>query len=47
VSEVLRTASMRVELQQRASGSGKLVVEFKDHETRDKLLQAIQAVQGD
>jgi ParB family chromosome partitioning protein len=46
VSDVFRTSSVRVKLRQEASGSGKLVVEFNDHETRDKLVRAIKAVLG-
>lgn len=41
-SEVLRTKSVRVELQQKSSGAGKLIVEFKDSETRDALVDAIK-----
>jgi hypothetical protein len=42
VSEVLRTPSVRVELQQKATGTGKLIVEFKDAKTRDAVLAAIK-----
>ena len=42
VSEVLRTKSVHVELQQKRSGAGKLIVEFKDSETRDALVDAIK-----
>jgi ParB family chromosome partitioning protein len=41
VSQVLKTARMRVELQQKMNGAGKLVVEFADAETRERLLAAI------
>jgi ParB family chromosome partitioning protein len=43
VSEVLRTSGVRVELQQKANGSGKLVVEFEDGEIRDAIIDAIKA----
>jgi ParB family chromosome partitioning protein len=43
ISEVLRTPGVRVELQQKAAGSGTLIVEFKDPQTRDALLAAIKA----
>jgi ParB family chromosome partitioning protein len=44
VGEVLRTNAVRVELQQRANGAGKLIVEFKDANTRDAVLAAIKDV---
>jgi len=44
--EVLRTKSVRVELQQKSSGAGKLIVEFKDSETRDALVDAIKRAVG-
>jgi ParB family chromosome partitioning protein len=43
VSEVLRTRVVHVQLQQRASGAGKLVVEFEDSVTRDAVMEAIRA----
>ena len=43
VSEVLRTPGVRVELQQRADGSGKLLVEFAGGATRDAIIDAIKA----
>jgi ParB family transcriptional regulator, chromosome partitioning protein len=46
VSEVARTAKVRVKLHQRASGSGRLVLDFKDAAARDGLLEAITAVLG-
>lgn len=42
VSEVLRTKSVRVELQQKSSGAGKLIVEFKDSKSRDAIVDAIR-----
>jgi ParB family chromosome partitioning protein len=44
VSEVARTAKVRVKLHQRSSGSGRLVLDFKDAAARDGLLGAITAV---
>jgi ParB family transcriptional regulator, chromosome partitioning protein len=43
VSEVARTAKVRVKLHQRASGSGRLVLDFKDAAARDGLIDAITA----
>ena len=43
VSEVLRTPGVRVELQQKADGSGKLLVEFAGGDTRDAIIDAIKA----
>jgi ParB-like chromosome segregation protein Spo0J len=42
VSEVLRTQSVHVQLQQKASGKGKLIVEFSDAKTRDAIVAAIK-----
>jgi ParB family transcriptional regulator, chromosome partitioning protein len=42
VSEVLRTKSVRVELQQKSSGAGKLIVEFNDSAARDSVVEAIK-----
>lgn len=42
VSQVLKTARVCVELQQKANGAGKLVVEFADSEARERLLAAIR-----
>jgi ParB family transcriptional regulator, chromosome partitioning protein len=44
VSQVLKTSAARVELHQRAAGSGKLVVEFADSKTREAVVAAIRAV---
>ncbi len=47
VSEVLRTKSVRVELQQKSSGAGKLIVEFTDPKAKDAMVEAIKrAVEG-
>jgi len=47
VSEVLRTKSVRVELQQKSSGAGKLIVEFADPAGRDAVIEGIKgAVEG-
>jgi ParB family chromosome partitioning protein len=43
VSEVLRTPHVRVQLQQKSAGSGKLIVEFADTGSRDTLVKAIKA----
>jgi ParB family transcriptional regulator, chromosome partitioning protein len=43
VSEVLRTRAVHVQLQQKASGKGKLIVEFGDLAARDALIEAIKA----
>ena len=42
VSEVLRTASVRVELQQKPSGAARIVVEAADASTRDAIIEAIR-----
>lgn len=42
LSEVLRTKSVCVELQQKASGAGKLIVEFADLEARDAVIEGIK-----
>ncbi len=47
VSEVVRTRKARVQLHQRPTGAGKLIVEFSDAVTRDGLLQAIAAALKD
>jgi ParB family chromosome partitioning protein len=44
VSEVLRTKAVHVQLQQKTSGKGKLIVEFGDSATRDAVIEAIKAV---
>jgi ParB family chromosome partitioning protein len=46
VSEVVRTANARVQLHQRSSGAGKLVIDFADDATRDELLRAVAAALG-
>jgi hypothetical protein len=46
VSEVVRTANARVQLHQRSSGAGKLVIDFADDATRDELLHAVAAALG-
>jgi ParB family chromosome partitioning protein len=47
VSEVMRTSSVQVSLQQQASGRGKLIVEFQDAVARDALIAALRAAAGD
>jgi hypothetical protein len=44
VSEVPRTQTMQVQQQQKASGAGRIVVEFKDQGTRDQVIEAIKSV---
>lgn len=44
LSEVLRTPKVRVQLQQRSSGSAKLTVECTDAATRDVIVKAIKKV---
>jgi len=44
VSEVLRTKTLHVQLQQRTKGSGKIVIEFADSEARDQLLKLIRSL---
>jgi len=47
VSEVLRTKSVRVQLRQKASGKGKLIVAFSDGRSKDAIVEAIRkAVEG-
>jgi ParB family transcriptional regulator, chromosome partitioning protein len=41
ISEVMRARGMRVELHQRADGTGKIVVEFDDAQTRDAALERL------
>jgi ParB family chromosome partitioning protein len=41
ISEVMRTRGMRVELHQRANGTGKIVIEFEDARTRDAALERL------
>jgi ParB family chromosome partitioning protein len=45
VSEVLRTKTLHVQLQQRTTGSGKIVIEFADGDARDRLLDLIRSFQ--
>jgi ParB family transcriptional regulator, chromosome partitioning protein len=44
VSEVMRTKSVRVELQQKASGAARIVVEIADAKTKDAIIEAIRSV---
>jgi ParB family chromosome partitioning protein len=43
VSEVMRTSSVQVQLHQRTSGAGKIVVEFANPHARDTLLNLIKS----
>jgi ParB family chromosome partitioning protein len=47
VSEVLRTKAVHVQLQQKASGKGKLIVEFGDSAARDAIIAAIKGAVKD
>jgi ParB family chromosome partitioning protein len=44
VSEVLRTAAARVQLQQKASGSARIVVDVADGRARDEVIRALRGV---
>ncbi len=44
VSEVMRTKFVRVELQQKASGSARIVVDVANSETREAVLDAIRGI---
>jgi ParB family chromosome partitioning protein len=47
VSQVLKTKSVQVELHQKSSGSGKLIVDFADAKVRDAIVEAIRsAIEG-
>ena len=43
VSDVLRTSSVHVQLHQRTSGAGKIIVEFANPRARDELLDLIRS----
>jgi ParB family chromosome partitioning protein len=45
ISEVMRAPGMRVELHQRANGTGKIVIEFDDARTRDAALAQLGALE--
>lgn len=44
ISEVMRSPGLRVELHQRTNGSGKIVIEFDDAQTRDAALAQLGAL---
>jgi ParB family chromosome partitioning protein len=44
ISEVMRSRAMRVELHQRANGTGKIVIEFDDTLTRDAALERLRTL---
>jgi ParB family chromosome partitioning protein len=46
VSEVLRTAAVHVQLQQKASGAARIVVDVADGKSRDEVIRAIRAALG-
>jgi ParB family transcriptional regulator, chromosome partitioning protein len=43
ISEILKTQSAHVQLHQRASGAGKIIIEFANPQARDSLLDLIKA----
>jgi ParB family chromosome partitioning protein len=45
ISEVMSTRGMRVELHQRTNGTGKIVIEFDDPQTRDAALARLAALE--
>ena len=47
VSEVLKTPFVHVSIQMKASGVGRLIVEFKDSVTRDEIVAAIRDAAGE
>ena len=47
VSEVLRTKSVRVELQQKSSGAARIVVDVADAKARDAVVEALSAIAQD
>jgi ParB family chromosome partitioning protein len=44
ISEVMSAPGMRVELQQRADGSGKIVIDFDAASARDAVLERLRAL---
>ena len=44
ISEVMRTGSIHVQLHQKKTGAGKIVVEFANPEARDELLELIKSI---
>jgi hypothetical protein len=44
ISEVLRTKTVRVRLRLKSNGSSRLIVDVKDSEKRDAILEAIKKV---
>jgi ParB family transcriptional regulator, chromosome partitioning protein len=46
ISEVSRSTVMRVELHQRTNGSGKIVIEFDNAQTRDAVLGQLEALKA-
>jgi len=41
----MRAPGMRVDLHQRANGTGKIVIEFDDAQTRDALLERLGSLE--
>jgi ParB family transcriptional regulator, chromosome partitioning protein len=46
VSEVLRTKVVHVQMHEKANGSGKLIVDFANPETRDAIVEGIKSALG-
>ena len=46
ISEVLRTASVHVQLHQKSSGTSRLIVDIKDSKKRDSIIDAIKKASG-
>ena len=44
ISEVMRAPGLRVELHQRTNGTGKIVIEFDDADTRDAALERLRTL---
>jgi hypothetical protein len=42
VSEILRTAAVRVQVRQKASGSARIVVDVADGKVRDQVIRGIR-----
>jgi ParB family chromosome partitioning protein len=45
ISEVMHAPGLRVELHQRTNGTGKIVIEFDDADTRDAALERLRALE--
>jgi hypothetical protein len=47
VTQILKTAGVKVHLHQRPAGNGLLVIDFADREARDEMVELIKSYQGD